>query len=141
MLPDGKIGVDTSIFIYFIQENPEWVDRADRIFAKAASGQSQISTSELTLLEVLAIPYQAGDLAAANRYEALLASSDHVSMVPIDRSILRNAAQLRSLYRLKTADAIQLASALQEQCRAFITNDRRIPEIPGLAVIQLQDLA
>jgi predicted nucleic acid-binding protein len=47
------------------------------------------------------------------------------------------AAQLRAATGLETPDALQLVSALGAGCKMFVTNDRRLPSIPGLHVIQL----
>jgi predicted nucleic acid-binding protein len=62
-----------------------------------------------------------------------------VRLIGIDRSQLRAAAQLRALHRIRTPDALQLAAALSARCTAFVTNDRRLPEIPGLRILQLRD--
>ena len=66
----------------------------------------------MTLLETLVIPYRTGDLALAERYEALLARSRGLRLVDLDRPLLRAAAQLRATAGLKTPDALQIAAAL-----------------------------
>lgn len=137
---DGSIALDTSVFIYFIEEHPRWIDVVDSILGLAASGR-QLITSEVTLLECLVIPYRAGDLALAERYEAFLCRSRGLSLIPVDRPSLRAAAQLRARYGLKTPDALQIAAALSTSSTSFVTNDRRVPEIPGLRILQLRDLA
>ena len=38
-------------------------------------------------------------------------------------------------------DALQLAAALSERCTTFLTNDRRIPSVPGLHTVVLDDHA
>jgi len=58
-------------------------------------------------------------------------------MVELTREQLRAAAQLRAVTGAKTPDALHLASALSASCGTFLTNDRRLPRIPGLNVIQL----
>jgi predicted nucleic acid-binding protein len=56
------------------------------------------------------------------------------------RRVLRTAAQLRAQdARLRTPDAIQLASALVAGCTTLVTNDRRIPDTGGVRVLQLCD--
>jgi hypothetical protein len=40
---------------------------------------------------------------------------------------------------VKTPDALQLAAALGAGCTTFVTNDRRIPAIRGMRVLQLGD--
>ncbi len=93
----------------------------------------------MTLLEVLVVPLRAGLLQLAERYEALLTRSRHVHLVDIDMGQLRSAAQLRALHGLRTPDALQLAAALAGRCPVFVTNDRRMPQIPGLSILQLGD--
>jgi predicted nucleic acid-binding protein len=53
------------------------------------------------------------------------------------RDQLRAAAQLRAATGIKTPDALQLVAALAAGCKTFLTNDRRLPSIPGLRVVQL----
>ena len=38
---------------------------------------------------------------------------------------------------MKTPDALQLASALVSDCTAFLTNDGRIPSVPGIRILSL----
>ena len=77
----------------------------------------------------------------AERYEALLTRSRGVRLIDIDTGQLRGAAQLRALHGIRTPDALQLAAALAARCPVFVTNDRRLPAIPGLRVLQLRDYA
>lgn len=137
----GPVALDTSLFIYLIEESPEWLPLVLSIFASAANGERVLVTSELTLLEVLVVPYRTGDLSLAERYEALLTRSRGLTMVNIERNQLRAAAQLRARYKIKTPDALQIASALTARCSTFLTNDRRLPQIGGLRVVQLSDLS
>lgn len=137
----GPVALDTSIFIYLIEESPEWLPLVQSIFASAANGERVLVISELTLLEVLVVPYRIGDLSLAERYEALLTRSRGLTMVNIERNQLRAAAQLRARYKLRTPDALQIASALTARCSTFLTNDRRLPEIGGLRIAQLSDLS
>lgn len=58
-------------------------------------------------------------------------------LVELSRPLLRTAAQLRAELEVRTPDAIQLATAIHGGCSMLVTNDRRLPEIPGLAVRQV----
>jgi predicted nucleic acid-binding protein len=138
-LGSGPIALDTSIFIYLIEEHPDYLPLLTPVFSAVASGKLEIATSAVTLLEVLIIPYRARDLSLANRYEALLTRSRGLHLVDIDRFQLRAAAQIRAHYRVRTPDALQLAAALSKRCSALLTNDRAIPELPGLKILQLRD--
>jgi predicted nucleic acid-binding protein len=46
---------------------------------------------------------------------------------------------LRAATGVKTPDSLQLAAATSAGCTAFLTNDRSIPAIRGLRVLQLGD--
>lgn len=134
---DGPIAIDTAVFIYFLEEHPVFLPIVEPLFEAIDAGRLRAVTSTLTLLETLVIPYRAGNIALAAQYEALLVRSRHLSLVDIDRPLLRAAAALRARHTIKTPDALQVAAALSAGCRSFVTNDRKLPTIPGLEVIDL----
>jgi predicted nucleic acid-binding protein len=140
-LGQGPAGLDTSIFIYFMEEDPRFLPAVAPVFAAADSGKLELIVSALTLLEVLVRPYRAGNVALAQRYEALLTRSRGVRMVDLTRTHLRLAAQLRALSSARTPDAIQLAVSLSAGCSAYLTNDLRLPVVPGLKIVQLSAYA
>ena len=65
----GSVAVDTAIFIYFIEENPRFLPEILPLFKQADQGKRELITSALTLLEVLVVPYRAGNRHLAERYE------------------------------------------------------------------------
>jgi predicted nucleic acid-binding protein len=136
-LGSGPVGVDTAIFIYFIEENPRFVSLVEPLFREVDKGRRKLVTSALTLLEVLVVPYRSGNNLLAGRYEALLTGSRGVRVAEISYDHLRAAAQLRAATGAKTPDALQLVAALAAGCSAFLTNDRKLPSLPGLRILQL----
>ena len=137
----GPLAIDTAIFIYFIEKNPRFLPLIDPLFRAADDGTRELVTSALTLLEVLVVPLRAGNRSVADRYEALLTHSRGIRLVDLTRDQLRAAAQLRATTSVKTPDALQLAAAIGTGCRTMLTNDRRIPSIPGLRIRQLSAYA
>jgi predicted nucleic acid-binding protein len=139
-LGPGPTALDTAVFIYYIEENETYLPLVADIFEDVAKGRREVVTSSLTLLEVLVVPFRAGNLALAERYEAYLSRSRRVRLVDIGRQELRVAAQLRALHpSVRTPDALQLATALSAGCRTLVTNDRDLPAVPGLDVLQLRN--
>jgi predicted nucleic acid-binding protein len=61
-------------------------------------------------------------------------------LIPIDRSLLVAATKLRVKYKLKTPDAIHVATALSINCNRFITNDKGFRNIAGLPTLILSEL-
>jgi predicted nucleic acid-binding protein len=131
----GSVGLDTAIFIYMIEENSEYLPEIVPLFREADEGKRTLVTSALTLLEVLVVPYRAGNRLLADQYEALLTRSRGLHVVDVSRDQLRAAAQLRASTGIKTPDALQLVAAISRGCTTFVTNDRRLPPIPGLKVL------
>jgi predicted nucleic acid-binding protein len=139
---EGPLALDTAAFIYFIEEHPRFLPLLDPVFAAIDDGAVPAVASSLTLLEVLGVPYRAGNAALAERYEQLLTRSRGLRLIDIDRGQLRAAAQLRAVHAgLRTPDAIQVSAALAGGCSALLTSDRDLPTIPGLRILQLKDFA
>ncbi len=141
LLARGSLALDTAVFIYFIEEHPRFLPLVEPIFEAIDSERVQGVTSTLTLLETLVVPHRAKDDVLAARYETLLTRSRGLRLVEIDRACLRRAARLRARHHVRTPDAIQVAAALGRRCPYFVTNDRKLPRIPGLDVVQLSSLA
>jgi predicted nucleic acid-binding protein len=137
---NGPLALDTVVFIYFIEEHPRYLSLLDSVFAAIDKKRLPAFASSLTLLEVLVVPYRAGNIPLAERYEQVLTRSRGLRLVDIDRTQLRTAAQLRALHSsLRTPDAIQVSAALSGGCSVLLTNDRDLPAVPGLRILQLRD--
>jgi len=139
-LGPGPVAIDTPAVIYFIERHPEYLPIVRPLFVGADAGALALVTSGLTLLEVLVVPLRAGRQDLAARYEALLTRSRGLRLASIGPDQLRAAAFLRARFpALRTPDALQLSAALTAGCSAFVTNDRRLPAIPGLRILQVDD--
>jgi predicted nucleic acid-binding protein len=137
----GPIALDTVVFVYLIEDHPRYMPVVEPIFSGIDRGRWEAVTSAVTLLETLVVPYRRADAGLAERYEALLTRSRGLRLVDLDRPLLRAAAQLRATVSIKTPDALQLAAALGMRATVFITNDRALPRLPGLRIVQLRDYA
>src|SRR5260370_14577443 len=131
-LGGGPVGVDTVIFIYFIEEHPRFLPLVEPLFREVNEGRKELVTSALTVLEVLVVPYRSGDHLLAGRYEALLTQSRGVHIADISRDHLRAAAQLRAATEVKTPDSLQVVAALAVGCAAFFHTDREPSNLPRL---------
>lgn len=137
-LGDGPVALDAAVFIYFIEEHPDYLPVLVPIFEAIDGGALPAVTSAVTLLEVLVVPYRAKDRNLVERYETLLRRSRGLTMIELTLPQLRFAAQLRAETGLRTPDALQVAAALSAGCKALVTNDRRLPAGLGdLRVLQL----
>ena len=135
----GPVALDTCVFIYFMEANQNYLPALDPVFEKVDSGDLLAVTSMLTLLETLVVPYRVGDRDLADRYESFLTGSRGLTCQPIVNSTLKAAAMIRARTGTRTPDAVQLATAIQAGCKSFVTNDRRLPSLGRLEIVQIDD--
>ncbi|MFN6218716.1 MAG: type II toxin-antitoxin system VapC family toxin, partial [Aphanizomenon sp.] len=108
----GKIiGLDTAPLIYFIEENPSYLEVTDAFFTAMYRGEFSVVTSVLTISEVLVYPLRAGNTILAQQYRDILFNSQGLITIEVLPDIAENAAKLRADYNLRTPDAIQMATA------------------------------
>lgn len=135
----SKCYVDTSIVIYTIERFPKYWPALEPMWLNLQRNNFEIFSSELTLLEVLVLPLRNQDAMLISAYEQFLLCSE-IQLLPIDRSILKSAAQLRAGTTIRTPDAIHAASALAANCSHFLTNDRALHHLPEISVIVLDEV-
>lgn len=105
----------------------------------AQTGTIEIVTSELTLMEALVGPLKTGNTVLERAFEQALLGTG-IRLLPITQSILREAARLRAMTRLRTPDALHATPARQVACALFVTNDVAFRTVPALPVVILDDL-
>lgn len=137
--PHARFGLDTSVFIYHIEALSPFSGAASQVLHHVGQHAATGVTSVLTLTELLVKPLQSGRRGLAARYEALVRMTPNLILADVDAGIARQAAVLRARYRLRTADAIQVAACLAHGATAFVTNDIRLRRIDELDVIVLAD--
>jgi len=105
-----------------------------------ASGDAQLLTSELTILESLVLPIRGKDQQSLDAFDRVFDESG-LQLLPVNRAVLRFASELRATHtNLRTPDAIHLASAEIYAAQSIITNDKRMGGKTGVVVIVLSDL-
>lgn len=118
--------LDTNTLIFAVEQGNPWTATLQELFAAIDARRIHALTSELTMAEVLAKPLALGAVDLIERYEALLAPDSLIRTVPVDRPVLRIAAELQGKLRIKLADAIHVATAKQCACDFVLTNDERL---------------
>ncbi|MBD0385048.1 MAG: PIN domain-containing protein [Nostoc sp. C3-bin3] len=134
------VGLDTAPLIYFIEENPNYLNITDAFFEAMFRGEFSVVTSVVTITEVLVYPLRQGNTALAQQYREILFNSQGLTAIEVFPDIAENAAQLRADYNLRTPDAIQMATAIRGGASFFLANDARLPSLPALTVLVLDQL-
>ena len=133
------IGLDTSVFIYFLENNPKYGPLARITINGIENGKWKGITSTITLMEITVRPWQIGHEAIAREYEAVLVHFPNLSVVDVGRDVARAAAQLRAKYNVTPPDALQVAASLNYGAKAFLTNDRRLSRLQELIDVLVMD--
>jgi predicted nucleic acid-binding protein len=139
-LTGATLYLDTNVFVYACEGFPDFSDSLRELFAAIDAGNISAVTSELTLAELLVKPFMDGDAHRQSIYNDTIRNSEQLSVFPITRDILIEAARLRSASTLRLPDAIHVATACSAGCTLFLTNDKRISTIVGIKVILLSEL-
>ncbi len=134
------LAFDTAPVISFIERHPAYLAIMREVFRRVAARQLSGYTSVITLTEVPTIPRRAGDVAVVQTYRELLVHGRDIVLVSIDPATADLAADLRARYRLRTADALQVAAALREGCQALLTNDSALRRVSELSILLVDEL-
>lgn len=132
------IGVDSAPFIYLWERHPRYLALSEILFRHLKRPQTQGITSVVTLIEACVLPQRQDRLDLVQAYEQALLNSEQIRMLPIDVETARQAVGLRARYGIKTADALQIAAALQAGA-TFVTNDRRLAQVDEIQVFVFDD--
>ena len=135
-IPRGAVvTLDTAPIIYYFQDHPVYAPLFAPVFEAADRGDLNIVISAVSLTEVLTGPLQANNEALTARYRETLTRSPGWELRPVDEEVAASAARLRAEYKLRTPDAIQVATAIASRSHALITNDRRLRKVVGILVL------
>lgn len=130
---------DSMVLIYFIEKHAVYGTLVRPLFELIGEGKVAGLTSYVTLLEVLVRPLQVGRKDLAAEYRRALVGSSNVFLIPVGLQVAERAALLRAELRVRTPDAIQLATAIEERADVFVTNDERLKRCASLDVVVLDE--
>lgn len=137
--PRQRIGLDTNVFIYFLEDHPRYGAWCATLFELIERRQSVAVTSTVTLLELLVQPYRDEKDELAQKIFALTSTYPKLEWIPPTMNLADRAAELRARYRLSTPDAIQLATAIGYKAVRFYGNDRGLRRVKEIECLLIED--
>ena len=135
-----SIGLDSSLFIYLLENNPDFADQAERILSQVEQGMYRGIFANVGVIEVLTGAKKKHNLVLAAYYRYYLRTLPHLTTVNLNASIIELASDLRATYNIATPDAIHVATAIDQKADTFITNDAKLKKITEIEVKTLKDL-
>jgi predicted nucleic acid-binding protein len=136
----SRVYWDTMLFIYWLEDHPEYAPRVDEIRSRMEQRHDQLITGAFTFGEVLAGAYRKGAPQLAEESRRLLRSVV-AEVVPFTLETADRYARIRGTPGITPADAIHLASAAEARTDLFLTNDKRLlgKIVPGIQFIASLD--
>lgn len=126
-LAGRRVYIDTNIFIYALDDVPPFASLVQDVLDAVDLHRLHAVTSELTLCELLVVPFRQNDREAEDSGRAMLCQRPCLEVVPVSWPVLEKTARLRAAQlSLRTPDAIHLATAQLADCSVFLTNDAHL---------------
>ena len=123
--------IDAAPIIYVLEGHPLG-ERFRPLFEARKQGLVRFATTTITMAEVMAGAFKAGDEEGARRSRGIL---EVWRVVDLDSDIAEEAARLRASLNMKLYDAVVLASALAVNADAIVTHDRDFSRVKTIRVI------
>ena len=128
---------DSNVFIYLMEGFVSFEASLNEIREAILNREVQVFTSELTLCEVLVAPFRDEKAELVLMYKNFIEESGAFQLLPTTKETYFRASLIRAKSRLKTADAIHVATAMNAVCNVFVTNDKAIKLPHGIERIEL----
>jgi predicted nucleic acid-binding protein len=137
----SRVGLDSSVFIYHLEGLLPYAALTEVVFTSLARGTLTAVISTISVTEILVKPFANGAAGKVRTCEEFLDGVPNVRFVPPSVAIAGEAARLRAMHKLRTPDALLIATALEEGATAFLTHDERLRrvETEGVAILVLRD--
>ena len=135
------IYLDANIWIYALEGASEYSQQLTALFEESDAGSLTLVTSELSLAEIMVKPIRTANVSEQENYKKAITSTDDLIVVPVDRSILIQAAETRANTKLKLPDAIHAATAIASNCTTFLTNDKQFRTVKGLNTLLMSQIS
>ena len=135
-----RIALDTSVFIYELEENPRYRKLTHPVFQWLERTGHEAVTSTVTLMELLVLPYRDEDQQLLDFFYGLLSTYPNLRWLVPDLDIADIAAKIRALHRLRGIDALLAATAVKSQATGLITNDAVFERVDSYETLVLDRL-
>ena len=132
------VGLDTMLFIYSMEAKKAYIPLLSSIFYYIEKGLAKGVTSIITLTEILIKPIKDRNIEAVKDYKFLFNNFPNLKMVNIDPKTAEKGAELRAKYGIRTPDALQVASAIENQATIFLSNDYKLKKIREIETLLLK---
>lgn len=135
-----RVYIDANAFIFFLDRHDRYFSVVAPIFQDCFKQRIFATTGAAAVAEVMVHPYRSGDAALIAHVKSFFNQKNFLTIAGHDIALFDTAAMLAGQRKMKLIDALHYATAQQNQCKFFLTNDHRISSSDSLTVIQIDQL-
>lgn len=136
--PQGtRVYIDANLWIYFLSPLAEIENSLLSISRQVDEGTIVPITSILSWSECLVRPLREKNQEAKAWFDRTFTQTKGLVLMDISREVMFLASEIRAeVHKLRTPDAIHLASAKLARCEVFLTHDNDLLKAPLQPVMQ-----
>lgn len=136
IIKDGEsITLDSAPIIYILDGNPKFASGFLPLFQDIESGRIRAVISPITIAEVISGPLNKNNEILVDRYYKMFTSTEGWFIQDMNAEISMIAARIRTQYRLKLPDAIQIATTIYSGSTALVTHDRDFKGLDEVTIL------
>lgn len=132
----SRIYWDSMLLIYLLDDHPHFAARVRKLLERSFERQDELLTSCVGLGEVMAGAHKSPNPSTAYTVRRTIDEMGF-SYLPFEANAIDTFSDLRSVHRVKTADAIHLSCAAAAGVDLFLTGDTKLIRlnVPGIHFI------
>jgi len=129
------------VFIYQFEKHKAYFPLTHFLFGRLQKRKTKAVTSLVSFIKITSFPQLTGKDSLLADYKKIFLKTPSFSMINPDIEIAEKAAELRKAYKLRTPDAIQMATSIVNKAELFISNDDCFKKVKEIKTLVLKDFA
>ena len=142
LLHSQRVYLDANVVIYLVEKNSDYHSLVRHILRELAQEGAELISSELVVSECMMGAVRRDNESVLLAYERFFDGDRFgIELQPLSSRVLWTAPQVSLDFKLDLPDALHFATALDQGCDAFVTNDKGFTDgEPFPIVYRLSDL-
>ena len=132
-----RVHVDASVLGLHLMGHPRYVPLTRMMFRQMSESRIRVSTSAMSLYQLLVEAYRRGESDTARTAEQCLTTIPGLEVIPVTSTIARQASEVRAQLGGSTERAIQIATALGDRAEVYLTQHSSFRRVAGMRVESL----
>ena len=134
-----RIFLDTSPVIYYLQQDLLYFEKTKDIFFTLSMSGAEFVLSDITIAEYCVFPFRNEKYKLIEELKGFIKEAK-IKVFHTSENIAITAARIRAEYKgFKAMDALQIATAMENDCDLFLTNDKQLRQFKELNCVTVEE--